>query len=118
MATRAEVESLGTEEICDLLAQCIEDIDPETIATFWRNKINGKAFVLLTESDLRELVSTLGERKNIQGIVESVQPKIVSLFHSTLFIILLFVKFKYEGPKAIVHGLKNHGLKTIKVTKI
>ena len=77
MATRAEVESFGVEEICDLLAQRVEDIDPETIATFRRNNVNGKAFVSLTESDLRELVSTLGERKNIQGIVASVQPQIV-----------------------------------------
>ena len=77
MATRTEVESFGVEEMCDLLAQHVKDIDPETIATFRRNKVNGKAFVSLTENDLRELVSTLGERKNIQGIVESVQPKIV-----------------------------------------
>lgn len=69
MATRAEVESLETEEICHLLAHCVEDIDPETTAMFRRNKINGKAFVSLMESDLHELLSTLGEQKNIQGIV-------------------------------------------------
>ena len=60
MAMRAEIESLGTEEICDLLAQRVQDIDPETIATFRRNKINGKAFISLTvicESSCRLLVS-------------------------------------------------------------
>ena len=75
MATLQEVESWGTDNICEMLCQKIDDIDQDTIDAFTSNKVNGKAFVMLTDSDLRELVPKLGERKQVQKIVESFRPK-------------------------------------------
>ena len=75
MSTREEIETLDTNGICDMLSNQIEDIDFETLQQFISNKVNGKAFVLLTESDLCELVPKLGERKHVQKLVESFQPK-------------------------------------------
>ena len=63
MTTRKDVEVMGTREVCDMLMEQITDIDQDTIAAFLSNKVNGKAFLLLTEADLRELVPKLGERK-------------------------------------------------------
>ena len=70
MATCQEVESWSIEGVCELLLRKIEDIDgdtirADTIRAFTANK--GKAFVMLTEtqSDLRELVPKLGERKQV-----------------------------------------------------
>lgn len=75
MATCQEVESWSIEGVCELLLRKIEDIDGDTIRAFTANKVNGKAFVMLTESDLRELVPKLGERKQVQKLVESLHPK-------------------------------------------
>ena len=79
MATRTELEGFGVEDVCDFLLERVEDIDLDTISAFRQNKVNGKAFLLLAESDLRELVQALGERKIIQKLVESFQPKVVSI---------------------------------------
>ena len=75
MATCEEIESWGTEGVCELLSRKIEDIDKDTIRAFTSNKVNGKAFVMVTENDLKEV---LGERKQMQKIVESLHPKPVS----------------------------------------
>ena len=45
------------------------------------NKINGKIFLELSENDLKEIISLLGERKAIKAVIDSFKPsgnKVVS----------------------------------------
>ena len=44
-------------------------------------KINGKIFFELSENDLKEIISLLGERKTIRAVIDSFKPsgnKVVS----------------------------------------
>ena len=74
------VKSFTTEDICTLLTSEIKEISEETVASFRNNKINGKVFVTLTESDIKEIGCTLGERKQILSLVTSYKSKEVGIY--------------------------------------
>ena len=78
MTTRAEVQMFGPNEICNLLTSKIEHIGSDTVASFETGRVRGSVFLDLTETDLRELVKPLGERKEIMKLVESYRPTRVS----------------------------------------
>ena len=72
MATRAEVIKLSCDEVCEFLSRRLsEEVESDSIESFRENRVNGKALLELTEDDVRELVSPLGERKAIMRLLRS-----------------------------------------------
>lgn len=74
MATRSSDVLRFSEELCSILSEKINVIEPATLETFKSEKITGSTFLDLSESDLKELVSTLGERKAILWLIKEYQP--------------------------------------------
>ena len=74
MASREEIEALSIEELCDFLQQ-LNVLSVETVASLRINRISGAAFLELSNSDLREIVPPLGDRKEIEKIIYSYVPK-------------------------------------------
>ena len=78
MAARKDVSKLSVSELCDWLFEQLEnDVGGDCIQAMQENQVNGRAFVDLTESDLKELCPLLGERKAIQRLVLKLQPQTV-----------------------------------------
>ena len=74
MTTRENVLALNTEQLCEILEEKVVSITPDTLSTFRQEKITGADFLDLTDGDLKELVKTLGERKQIQRVITSYKP--------------------------------------------
>ena len=75
MATVAEIKNFGIEELCEFLGSSGE-ISEDGIANFRTNRINGFTFFELNDTDLKELLPLLGDRKLIQRLITSYQPTI------------------------------------------
>ncbi len=70
------ISSLTTEDVCSMLNERIDEISETTVDSFRSAKINGKAFLSLTEEDFKELGCTLGERKLGLALVASFKPHV------------------------------------------
>ena len=82
MAMRSEVEKLTVLELYDWVLGKLEDeVDEDTVKVLEKNKVNGKSFVDLSESDLKEMFPLLGERKAITRLIDGLKakPQLVSL---------------------------------------
>ena len=69
MATRSELNQFSCDEMCDLLTRKGE-IEDDTISVFRENRVTGRAFLELTDEDLKELVTRIGERKAVKRLLE------------------------------------------------
>ena len=76
MATRSSVSLLSVEELSSLLSEKVDVLEPGTLEVFKAQKITGATFLELGESDLKEFVPTLGERKAIQRLMKEYQPSV------------------------------------------
>ena len=86
MATRSELERFSIDELCNFVSRKLSDViedSEEVIDELRRNKISGKAFLILTDEDLRELIQPIGNRK---ALVDSYRPQIavVRVYHQCL----------------------------------
>ena len=70
MTTRQEVHKLTSHELQEFLKQEL-DLCYQTVESFTTNRIDGESFLELSETDLRELVTPLGDRKKIQKLMSS-----------------------------------------------
>ena len=87
MATRVEILAFSCDELYTwLLTDLKDEVGDESIEEFRFQRINGKAFLELTD-DLRDLVPLVGERKAIQLRINSFKPKVLIL-GVTLFLLL------------------------------
>ena len=57
-------------ELGDFLLE--EGVSTDVVSNFEKNLITGKAFLELTEDDLKELVPIIGLRTQIRGILKNV----------------------------------------------
>ena len=79
MASRPDVSSFTTAQLAEFLAKDGETkLEADSIANLVDNRINGATLLELDESDLRELLPRMGERKVIQRFISSYKPKQVS----------------------------------------
>ena len=78
MATKMEVLAFDADRLSQLLQERVASISLETLSSFREQKITGEDFLELTDADLKELVKTLGEKKQIQRVIESYKPTKVS----------------------------------------
>ena len=74
MTTGQELQKFTSEQLREFLEEQ-EGLCAQTVQSFVTNRIDGGAFLELNESDLRELVTPLGDRKKIQKILSSYTPK-------------------------------------------
>ena len=88
MATRVEILAFSCDQLYTwLLTDLKDEVGDESIEEFRFQRINGKAFLELTDDDLRDLVPLVGERKAIQRRINSFKPKVLIL-GVTLFLLL------------------------------
>ena len=84
MATRSDVERFTVDELCNFvsckLGEMVEDAE-EVVDELRRNKISGKAFLVLTDEDLREMVGPIGDRKALKALVASYTPQASTVRH-------------------------------------
>lgn len=73
MATRQEILTFSIQELSDFLEK-FDTLCPETLASLRNNRISGAIFLELCTSDLREIVTPLGDRKEIERIISSYTP--------------------------------------------
>ena len=59
-----------------LLTNLKDEVGDESIEELRFQRIDGKAFLELTDDDLRELFPLIGERKAIQRRINSFKPKV------------------------------------------
>lgn len=79
------LSNYDVDELSDFLLD--EGVAIDTAKEFERNKIGGKAFLNLTEEDLKELVPLIGLRASIRDILKK-----VSLRDTTDVMIIMFLK--------------------------
>lgn len=80
MATRLEILAFSCDQLyTSLLTDLKGELGNESIEEFRFQRINGKAFLELTDDDLRDLVPLVGERKAIQRRINSFKPKVLIL---------------------------------------
>ena len=77
MTTRSVVQGFSTSQLCEFVAQKLEDVEDATqmLRSLEENKINGKAFLELTDEDLREIVKPIGDRKALKRLASSYMPQ-------------------------------------------
>ena len=83
--SRSEVSQFGVEELFSFLLSELEtDVSTESLSVLKRNRVNGKIFLDLEESDLKEIIPLLGERKAIKSIIDSfkVKDKVLKIVHT------------------------------------
>ena len=90
MATRGEVLDFSCDQLYVwLVTELKDEVGDETIEELRFQRINGKAFLELTDDDLRELVPLIGERKAIQRRIHSFKPKVFSTSTGSITIKIL-----------------------------
>lgn len=76
MGSRTEIAKFSVEELYVFLLDELEnDVSSESLAIIKSNRINGRIFLELNESDLKEIIPLLGERKAIKNIIDSFKIK-------------------------------------------
>lgn len=70
MASRKELQNFTVEELQQFLSQSL-DLCSETLDNFVNNRVDGESFLELSEAELRELITPLGDRKKIQKLLSS-----------------------------------------------
>ena len=71
----SEVTTFSVEELYIFLLRELEDVSSESLDTMKTNRISGKIFLNLKESDLKEIIPLLGERKAIKNVIDSFKAK-------------------------------------------
>ena len=64
MATREEISKLT-----------IDELQASTLDCFSNNRIDGEAFLEITDAELKELVTPLGDRKKFMKLLASYTPR-------------------------------------------
>lgn len=64
----ASVETLTIEELGTFLSE--KNVDDEVIDNFKKNKVSGASFLKLTESDLNDLIPSIGLRPEVRAILK------------------------------------------------
>ena len=78
MTTRGEILAFSCDQLYEwLLTNVKDEMGDESIEEIRFQRINGKAFLELTDDDLRELFPLIGERKAIQRRISSFKPKVI-----------------------------------------
>jgi hypothetical protein len=77
MATKAELLAFSCDQLYAWLLTNLKDtVGDESIEEIRFQRIDGKAFLELSDDDLRELFPLMGERKAIQRRIDSFKPKV------------------------------------------
>lgn len=68
-----------------IISELENDVSNESLDVIRSNRINGKVFLTLTDNDLKEIISLLGERKAIKSIINyyKAKDKAVSYYRFT-----------------------------------
>ena len=74
MATREEILKFTIEELQEYLEQHV-DVCASTLVCFSSNRIDGEAFLEITDAELREVVAPLGDRKKLMKFLSSYTPR-------------------------------------------
>ena len=104
MVSRQELLKFTADELQQYLDQKL-DLCTQTLESFATNRIDGDSFVELRETELRELVAPLGDRKKIQKLLSSydnVPARTVSFYISTGLLILCVLCIIGPFPTSIV----------------
>ena len=75
MVSRQELLKFTADELQQYLDQKL-DLCTQTLESFATNRIDGDSFVELRETELRELVAPLGDRKKIQKLLSRINRNI------------------------------------------
>ena len=79
MATRREILTFSCDQLYEwLLTSLKDDVGDEPIEEVRCQRINGAAFLKLSDEDLRELFPLIGERKAVQRQIIRFKPKVKS----------------------------------------
>ena len=82
MATRSDVESFTVDELCNFvsrkLGEMVEDAE-EVVDELRKNKISGKAFLVLTDEEIREMIQPIGDRKALKALVATYTPQVATV---------------------------------------
>ena len=72
MTTRVDIESFNCEELCLWLQkELIDDVGEEFLQSLRAQRIKGRAFLELTDEELKEIAPLLGERKAVKRTEDS-----------------------------------------------
>ena len=77
MAARSDILGYSVDELGDFLK--VKGIGEDILSILRENRVGGETFLDLNESDLRELVKPLGERKTLQKLIESYKPSSIAI---------------------------------------
>ena len=92
MATIEAIKDFGIEELCDFLSSY--ELSEGAVNNFRTNRINGALFFDLDTVELKELLPLLGDRKLVQKIQLSYQPKVsVSIQYNSVILIISIIMF-------------------------
>ena len=72
MATCNDIQEYSVDQLSDFLK--VKGIGEDILTTLRENRVAGGVFLDLTESDLRELVMPLGERKALLKLINTYKP--------------------------------------------
>jgi len=85
MANRDRVSQMDKHELHVYLTEQLgEDVSDETLKTFEDERVNGKAFLALSDGDLHELIPSMGERKLVKLHLEGLKPLPTTVSGSSL----------------------------------
>ena len=79
MATREEVAGFDCDKLHNFLTIKLEGVSSESLNALRQNKVCGKVFLELSNDDLKEIITLLGERKLVLFLIQSYnqEPKVV-----------------------------------------
>ena len=72
MAVRSDILGYSVDELSDFLE--VKGIGEDILSILRENRVGGETFLDLNESDLRELIKPLGERKVLMRLIDSYKP--------------------------------------------
>ena len=82
MSSRQELAKFTTDELQQFLDQQL-DLCTQTLESFGTNRIDGESFLELRETELRKLVTPLGDRKKLQKLLAFYAPSQTVSFEFT-----------------------------------
>lgn len=78
MATHSELDNFSVNDLCDFVSQNLPDVvedHHDILRELQSNKITGRAFLNLTDEDLKELIGPIGDRMALKSIIEGYRPQ-------------------------------------------
>jgi len=93
MSIREEIKSLSEVEFGDWLTE--KGFHEDLVFSFVSQRISGKAFLLLSEDDVKELVPTIGDRTVVRDLLSKC--KVHTHTHTHTFIDIFLVVNRRPG---------------------